>query len=281
VDERVFPTIADWRVSAPKDEMPTEDTYSPEAVAVLNTHRTPIQEQPEALLWLVGLSQRYFLGDDLYPTFLHDDDRDGYGFVQFDSCSEPHQEMEDPAVATESSRTTSTIERSPLDFANENPSQQSTGGDETEDQGQETVAPEVPSLENITTTGVALETGLVGKIVPWVPSTVGGKSLALMRLERDPLFHVPTLQETPTDVSDPDPLSFANPQSIPKQDVVQSSKGVAVVGDPESENTSFTSMAGSLESIYQPEWGITNSYRLDTSKACQDLVDHLALPSYG
>nr|GFB70478.1 hypothetical protein [Tanacetum cinerariifolium] len=77
VDERVFPTIMDWRTSAPKDGMPAENTYSPEAVRVLDTHRTPIQKQPEALLCLV-VSRRYYLGDEVYPTFLHDDDRGGY-----------------------------------------------------------------------------------------------------------------------------------------------------------------------------------------------------------
>nr|GFB86123.1 hypothetical protein [Tanacetum cinerariifolium] len=75
--KRVFPIVADWRVSSPKDDMPAEDTYSSEAVAALNTYRTPIQKQPEALLCLVGLSQRYFLGDDVYLIFLHDDDQGG------------------------------------------------------------------------------------------------------------------------------------------------------------------------------------------------------------
>nr|GFA66293.1 hypothetical protein [Tanacetum cinerariifolium] len=109
-------------------------------------------------------------------------------------------------------------------------------------------------------------------------STIGGKSLASMGLETRSTFLVPTPHETPADVSDPDPLSFANPQSIPKQDVVQSSNGFAIAGDPESENTSFTSMVGSPESIYQPEWGVTNGCRLDTPKTFQDLVDHLAPP---
>nr|GEY85466.1 hypothetical protein [Tanacetum cinerariifolium] len=136
VDERVFPTIVDWRTSALKVGMPVENTYSPEAVRILNTHRTPIQKQPEALLCLVGLSHRYYLGGEVYPTFLHDDDCGG------------------------------------------------------------------------------------------------------------------------------------------------SSKGAAAAGDPESENTSFASMVGSPESIYRPEWGITNGSMLDTPEACQDLVDHVALPGY-
>nr|GEZ86294.1 hypothetical protein [Tanacetum cinerariifolium] len=39
-------------------------------------------------------------------------------------------------------------------------------------------------------------------------------------------------------------------------------------------------MVGSPESIYQPEWGVTNGCRLDTPEACQDLVDHIAPPGY-
>nr|GEV30205.1 hypothetical protein [Tanacetum cinerariifolium] len=93
-------------------------------------------------------------------------------------------------------------------------------------------------------------------------------------------YPVPTSQDTPVDVSDLDPLSFANPQSIPTENVAQSSKGEAVARDPESKNTSFTSMVGSPESIYQPEWGMTNGCRLDAPEACQDLVDHIAPPRY-
>nr|GEV44682.1 hypothetical protein [Tanacetum cinerariifolium] len=233
VDERVLPTIADWRTSAPKDKMPADDTYTLEAVTVLNTHHTPIQKQPEALLCLVWLSRRYFLGDDVYPTLLHDDDRGG-----------------------------------------------------TEDQGQETVAPEVPPPENVTTTGVTPEAGLVEEIAAMGPrvikerrkrgndgvdtnappkvlrkdhadsqlmhSTVGGKSLTSMGLGTGSTFPAAT----------------------------SSSKGSAIVGDLESENTSFTSMVGSPESIYQPEWGVTNGCCLDAPEACQDLVDHIAPPGY-
>ncbi|GJS31145.1 hypothetical protein Tco_0491765 [Tanacetum coccineum] len=70
VDEKVFPTVVDWRISAPKDGMLVEGTYSVEDVALLNTRRAPIQRHPELLLCLVGLSRRYFLGDDVYPMFL-------------------------------------------------------------------------------------------------------------------------------------------------------------------------------------------------------------------
>ncbi|GJW66395.1 hypothetical protein Tco_0120819 [Tanacetum coccineum] len=66
-------------------------------------------------------------------------------------------------------------------------------------------------------------------------------------------------------------------QSVSNPDPLSSSKIAAVVADPDSENTSFTSMAGSPGSIYQPGWDVTNGCRLDTPGACQDLVDHIAL----
>nr|GEU62671.1 hypothetical protein [Tanacetum cinerariifolium] len=245
-----------------EDEMPAENTYSREAVMVLNTHRTPIQKQPEALLLLVGLSRRYLLGDEVYPTFLHDDDRD-------------------PVAATDSSGGPSIIERSPLDFSNEDPSQQSTGGNETEDQGHEAVALEVPPPKNVTTTRVAPKTGQVERIAATGPrSTIGGKSLTAMGLGMGSTCPVPTSRDTLVDVSDPDPLSFADPQSLPTAKVAKSSKGAAVAEDLESENTSFTSMVGSPESIYRPEWGVTNGCLLDALEACQDVVDHIAPPGY-
>ncbi|GKD07165.1 hypothetical protein Tco_1186850 [Tanacetum coccineum] len=176
--KRVFPTVVDWRVSAPKDGKPVEGSYSVEDVAILNTRRTSIQKQPEALLCLVGLSWRYYLGDDVYPTFLHDDGRD---MNLFNLISAPYPaviktgtrprathkvplltatanrviNMEDPATATESSGTPSTIEKSPLDFDNENPSQQTIEGDGAENPAQETMASETLPPRNSLTTRVA------------------------------------------------------------------------------------------------------------------------------
>nr|GFB89589.1 hypothetical protein [Tanacetum cinerariifolium] len=54
--------------------------------------------------------------------------------------------------------------------------------------------------------------------------------------------------------------------------------GVAVAEDPGSENASSPTEVGSLGSVYRPEWGVTNGSLLDTSEACQDLVDHAAPP---
>nr|GEV11049.1 hypothetical protein [Tanacetum cinerariifolium] len=185
-------------------------------------------------------------------------------------------EMEDLATTTDSSGVPSPIERSPLDFANENPSQQSTGGNETKDQGQGIVAPEFPPPKNVTTTGVALEAGLAEEITSMGPRVTKERR----KRGNDGVDTNAPPKGTPVDVSDSDPLSFANPPSIPTENIAQSSKGAAVARDPKSEHTSFTSMVGSPESIYQPERGVTNGCPLDAPKACQDLVDHIAPPGY-
>nr|GFC37709.1 hypothetical protein [Tanacetum cinerariifolium] len=56
--------------------------------------------------------------------------------------------------------------------------------------------------------------------------------------------------------------------------------GVAAAGDPESENVSSPAEVGSPGSVYRTEWGVTNGSLLDNPEACQDLVDHAALPGY-
>ncbi|GJS83584.1 hypothetical protein Tco_0750125 [Tanacetum coccineum] len=301
-DERVFPTVVDWRVSAPKDEMPVAGSYSPEDVVVLNTRRTPIQKQPEALLCLVGLSRKYFLVDDVYPTFLNDDDRE---MDLFNLISAPNPTkvktgtrpraahevplliatatrviaMEDATGLSSSSGTPSTVEKSPLDFSNEDSPRRITESDGTENQGQETVAPEVPPQENVPTVGVTPEIGLEKEVAAMGPlSTIGEKST---RLYTGSTLSAPTLQETPADVSDPDPLSYAKPQSIPEREIAQSSKGATVAGDPDSEkSTSFTSFTGSPSGIYRPGWGVINSCRLKSPDVCQDVVDHIVPPGY-
>nr|GFB71009.1 transposase (putative), gypsy type [Tanacetum cinerariifolium] len=166
VDECVFPPAVEWRTSASKDGMPASGTYSVEAMRVLDTHRTPIQKQPEELLCLVGVSRRYYLGDDVYPTFHYDDDweMDLFSLIRAPNPTKvktgsrpraPHElplltltasrviEMDEPAVATDSSGVPSTIKKSPLDFA-----------DEAGASGRETAAPEVPLPEEVPVTTV-------------------------------------------------------------------------------------------------------------------------------
>nr|GEW75529.1 transposase (putative), gypsy type [Tanacetum cinerariifolium] len=301
--------------------MPAESTYSAKAVRALDTHRTPIQKQPEMLLCLVGISRRYYLGDEVYHTFLHDDDRsdmDMFSLIRAPNATKvkirsrpraAHEvplltmtanrviEMEDPAVATDSSGVPSTIKRSPLDFANE------AGAS---DQG--TMAPEVSPSEDVPVTS-APEAGQAEEVTATDPSAVtesrkrghdgvdanappkvlrkdhddprppgitrGGKSLAAIELGMASTRPVPVLESAPANVSDPDPLSFADPRSRHPADVAQSSQGIAAEGDPESKNASFASAVGSPKSIYRPEWGVANGNMLDTPEACQDLVDHV------
>ncbi|GKB28991.1 hypothetical protein Tco_0868392 [Tanacetum coccineum] len=137
--------------------MPPAESYSSVDVTTLNTRRTPIQKQPEVLLCLVGLSRNFFLGDDVYPTFLYDNDRD-MDLFNLISVSNPTKvktrirpraayevplltatanrviDMEDTIRTSESSGAPFAMEKSPLDFANENPSPLITEKEGTEEQ---------------------------------------------------------------------------------------------------------------------------------------------------
>nr|GEU84836.1 hypothetical protein [Tanacetum cinerariifolium] len=264
VDERVFPTFVDWRTNASKDGMPAEGTYSIEAVKTGSRPRAP-HEVP-----LLTLTATRVI------------------------------EMDDPAAATDSSVVPSTIERSPLDFALE------AGAS---DQG--TVAPEMPPSEDVPATdvpgaGQAEETAATdppaapesrkrGRDVTDVnappkslrrdhadPRPSGssreGKSLVAIQLGLASTVFVP--EDASAGVSDPDPLSVADPPSRHPADVAQSSRGTAAAGDPEFKNAYSPFEVGSPESIYRPEWGVVNGSLLDTPEACQDLVDHVTPPSY-
>nr|GEZ62136.1 hypothetical protein [Tanacetum cinerariifolium] len=161
-------------------------------------------------------------------------------------------EMDEPAAATDSSGVSSTIERSPLDFAHE-----------AEASDRETAAPEMPPPEEVPTT------------------TAPGTDQAVETVAvKPPAVRESRKRGVPADVSDPDPLAFADAPSPYPADVAQSSQGVAVTGDPESENVSSSAEVGSPGSVYRPEWGVTNGSPLDTPEACQDLVDHAAPSGY-
>nr|GEV64544.1 hypothetical protein [Tanacetum cinerariifolium] len=299
VDERVFPTVVNWRTNSPKDGMPAESTYSIEAIQALDTHRTPIQKQPEMLLCLVGISRRYYLRDEVKtgrrPRAPHE--------VPLLTLTATRViEMDDPAVTTDSSGVPSTIERSPLDFAHD-------AG--ISDQG--TVASEMPPSEDVPATD-APGAGQAEEVAATDPhaatdsrkrgrdrtdvnvppkslrrdhadprptgSAHGGKSLAAIKLGLASTHPVPVPENAPAGVSDPDPLSFADPPSRNPADIAQSSQGTAAAEDPYSENASSPVEVGSPESIYRPEWDVANGSLLDTPEACQDLVDHVAPPGY-
>ncbi|GKA25255.1 hypothetical protein Tco_0711364, partial [Tanacetum coccineum] len=295
VDEVVFPTAVEWRASAPKDEMPAAGSYRAENVAVLNTRRTPIQKQPELLFCLVGLSRNYLLGDDEYPIFRYDD---GQEMDLFNLISAPNPskvktgsrpraahelplltftvnrviEMVDLYAASGSSRTSLTVERSLLDFVNENPAPTATRGSRAEEPTQDELAHEEPPAA---TTGVAqglvveetvamekpqgskrrkqlprkraskgAEVNAPSKVLRKdhgsgpTQSTTGGISLAAMGQKAGFTMDAPASQETPADTIDPNPLSFAKPASVPEQDSSQSSKGATAAKDLESETSS-------------------------------------------
>ncbi|GJY15979.1 hypothetical protein Tco_0386401 [Tanacetum coccineum] len=241
VDERIFPTVVEWRTSAPKYKKPSADSYSATEVTILNTHRTPIQKQPELLLCLVGLSRSYFMGDDVYPTFLYDDDRDMDLFnlistlnpAKVKTETRPRAayevplltvtvsrmiEMEDTVVASGSSGTPFDLEKLPLNFANEDPPQMITEMGGTTDQVQDGLSHEISPVETATTT----EEGSC--CLPPCTEYPGGKSLALIGLEAGSTFFTPAIQETPADaksVSDLESLSYAKPQLHPEQDIFQ------------------------------------------------------------
>nr|GFB23322.1 hypothetical protein [Tanacetum cinerariifolium] len=184
--------------------------------------------------------------------------------------------MDEPAIATDSSGVPSTIKKSPLDFANE-------GG--ASDQG--TAAPGVPLPEDVPATA-APEIGQAREAIAAKPSVAresrkrghdGVEANAPPKsLQRDHADLRPS--GAPANVSDPDPLSFADAPSHHPVDVAQSSPGVVVAEDPESENASSPTEVGSPGSVYRPKWGVTNGNLLDTPEACQDLLDHVAPPSY-
>nr|GEZ91974.1 hypothetical protein [Tanacetum cinerariifolium] len=137
-------------------------------------------------------------------------------------------EMDEPAAATDSSGVPSAIEKSPLDFA-----------DEVEASGQETVAPEVPPPEEVPITTVpggdqAAPVAVEPHVVQESRSSRRGKSLAAMQLYL--ASNIFMYEGVPADVSDPDPLAFADAPSPHPANVVQSSQGVAVAEDPKSEN---------------------------------------------
>nr|GFC64350.1 hypothetical protein [Tanacetum cinerariifolium] len=190
--------------------------------------------------------------------------------------------MDEQAVATDSSGVPSAIEKSPLDFA-----------DEAEASGQETAAPEVPLPEEVPVTTVpggdqaapviveppvqeSQKRGREGIDANAPPKSLwrdhadlqpsgssrGGKSLAAMQLCL--ASNIFMYEGVPADVSDPDPLAFADALSPRPADVIRSSQGVAAAGDPGSGNVSSPTVVSLL----------------DTPEACQDLVDHAALPGY-
>ncbi|GKE77066.1 hypothetical protein Tco_1543186 [Tanacetum coccineum] len=131
------------------------------------------------------------------------------------------------------------------------------------DQAQDGLAHKVPSMEIATTMEVVQELVLEKEVAAIGPpdhatphqahSTCGGKSLAVMGLEAGSTF-TPAAQNT----------------SVGAKSIFQ--------GNGYQDPPLICCYHGG--GIYQPGWGVTNNYRLDTPEACQDMVDHTVPPGY-
>ncbi|GKF56547.1 hypothetical protein Tco_0166887 [Tanacetum coccineum] len=167
-------------------------------------------------------------------------------------------DLKDPTVASGSSGTPSTVERSPLDFDHEDPTPSLAEGAGAEAQVQEGLAHEIPPVETATTTEVVQEAVHEEDVDATEPpvnkrrkqmrykrvnkeakanappkvlrkdhasgpahSTCGGKSFAAMELDAGFTFSPSAAQNTPTAMSDLEPLSYAKPQPHPVQDITQ------------------------------------------------------------
>ncbi|GJY11537.1 gypsy type transposase [Tanacetum coccineum] len=56
--------------------------------------------------------------------------------------------------------------------------------------------------------------------------------------------------------------------------------GRLFMGSPNLGKSTSPFVGGSPKGVYQPGWGVTNNCRLDSPKACQDIVDQIVPPRY-
>ncbi|GKB22548.1 hypothetical protein Tco_0861949 [Tanacetum coccineum] len=244
VDERVFPTMVAWRISAPKDSMPLEGTYSVEDVAILNARRTPIQNNQKPYR---------FVQSDQRSKSCRDQNWQPFSYCLLGATANGHREPTDRYGGAG----------------------RDIRGDGAEDQGPETMAFVVPPVRPLLTTGVA--PNIVEEEEMAADAYLVSKRCR-KRANKDSNVNA-SRKETLAGIMNPDPISFAKPSFVLEQDIAQSSKGATVAGGPEPDPTSPT-IVMSPRGIYQLEWGVTNGCRLDTPSSCQELVDHLAPPRY-
>ncbi|GKC51002.1 hypothetical protein Tco_1073747, partial [Tanacetum coccineum] len=185
-------------------------------------------------------------------------------------------EIKDPVATLTSSETPSVMEKSPLDFSSEDPPPMTTNKGETKDQALAVASQEVPSAENTATAEVVLELNLEKETTAKEPPV----NKRCRKRDQSAVEGNAPPNVLRKDHASVHPVQDTRGGEVSSCHRVRSSKIAVVVADPDSKNTSFTSMAGSPGSIYQPGWGVTNGCRLNTPGACQDLVDHIAPPGY-
>nr|GEW19320.1 hypothetical protein [Tanacetum cinerariifolium] len=205
-------------------------------------------------------------------------------------------DTEDTAVASGSSRTPSAVEKSPLDFADEDLPQVIT---ERGEEATMEVIPESSLEKKVAAMGHVVnkrrrKRGNEGAGANTPPtmlrkdyaasrpaqSTSGEKYIVpiggWMRALLSPcLLHKTLLllqrasfRETATEV-------------LTGHVATMEMQGAISAESPESgKSIPFLSVDGSPKGIYQPGWGMTNNCLLDTPDACQDMVDHIVPPGY-
>ncbi|GJU03514.1 hypothetical protein Tco_1113852 [Tanacetum coccineum] len=139
-------------------------------------------------------------------------------------------DIENPVATETSSETPSVMEKSPLDFPSEDPPPMITNKGETEDQDPAMVSQEVPSAENIATTEVVPEVNLEKEIAmmrPPINKNRCKRDRSAVEANAPPKVLRKDHASVHPTMSDPDPLSYAESQPIPDQDIAQSSKGTA------------------------------------------------------
>ncbi|GJU10080.1 hypothetical protein Tco_1132476 [Tanacetum coccineum] len=137
----------------------------------------------------------------------------------------------DTTEASGSSGTPSTVEKSPLDFADEDLPPPNTKGVGTKEQVWRKRWPPWGPREQKAEADASAKVLRKDHLYSPAHSAYGGKYLTTMGLGADSISPTPSAHGTPTaakSVSDLDPLSYAKPQPYLKQDISQSSRGTAI-----------------------------------------------------
>ncbi|GJW47868.1 hypothetical protein Tco_0079514 [Tanacetum coccineum] len=211
-----------------------------------------------------GLTYKRPKGWDAISWFLFRSGRSSVGYkpngcVQPDVQPEPVQSMEDTTVASRSSGTPSIIEKSPLDFDNENPTPSTTEGVGAGGQAQDGLTHEVPSVETATTTEVIQEPVLKKEVAATGPP-MNKRRRQRGTDEAEANAHPISSKGTATKIL---------PQYVA---ITKVNVQLSVRSLDSGKSTSIPSMDRSPGGIYQPGWSMTNNCRLDTLEACQDMV---------
>nr|GEX44652.1 hypothetical protein [Tanacetum cinerariifolium] len=264
IDEKIFPTVVEWCTNALKNEMPSADMDLFSLISTPNPAKVKIETRPRVahkVLLLTATATRVI-------------------------------DMEDTAVASGSSGTPSAVEKSLLDFIDEDPPQVIIK------RGEEATTEVLP--ESSMEKEVAAMGPVVNKRHRKRRNEEAGVNAPLKVLRKDYATSRPAqrLSCCCKEREQSRSAILCEPQPHPERDIAQSSRETATevptghvattevqggifAESPESgKSTLFLSMDGSPEGIYQPGWGVTNNCRLDTPNACQDMVGHVVPPAY-